>query len=714
MAANYLMGAKTPGWKEKDVKSITFVVTEDCNLICKYCYITGKNTKNKMDFAIAKKAVDFILDHPEDFPENSVIFEFIGGEPFLEVELIDQISDYIKTELYRRNHKWFNNYRFSMATNGLLYGTPAVQRYIQKNLSNLSIGISVDGTKIKHDLQRIKPDGSGSYDDVVKNIPLWLSQFPNSSTKATFSSEDLPFLKDSIINLYNLGIKNIPANVVFEDCWKEGDDQVFEDQLRELADYIIDNRLWQEFSCTLFLDLIGYPVTEEGRKSNWCGAGRMLAIDYQGNFYPCVRFVGYSLNKRQGYVIGNVEQGYDHDKLRPFFALNLEKQSTQECLDCQVATGCGWCQGFNFDEAEIDTIYQRATYICKMHKARVRANDYYWGRLREVAGIEREQQKRRKDFLYFLLSDRSVRHCVYNLKSPVASKTGQNEVKMSLEMLQQGLEFARQNFYTPVLILPKEGLTAEERALLRGIDTIEVHAPETPVGGETNILIYDNQVDILPDSDICNLIIKPANIPQLSTLVKKIFSKLGRINLVLEEIELLTDADLEIYEQELEKIAAYILTEYLVNNPKDFNVLTDLSHLHKMENCNAGVDSFTLAPDGSFYICPAFYYDQSPAVGSLQDGITFHYQEYLKLEKSPVCTICDVYHCRRCVYLNRKQTREYLIPGRTQCVLSHIEQKLAKKLIANLQQKGLMPGPESEEIDAENNRFDPLEKIWRR
>jgi uncharacterized protein len=28
-----------------------------------------------------------------------------------------------------------------------------------------------------------------------------------------------------------------------------------------------------------------------------------------------------------------------------------------------------------------DTIYERATFLCRMHKARVRANRYYWKKL---------------------------------------------------------------------------------------------------------------------------------------------------------------------------------------------------------------------------------------------------------------------------------------------------------------------------------------------
>ena len=84
------------------------------------------------------------------------------------------------------------------------------------------------------------------------------------------------------------------------------------------------------------------------------------------------------------------------NKLRPFLVLDRCTQSTQECIDCEVAEGCAWCQGENYDAADTPTIYQRSTAICKMHKARVRANNYYWNKLfrkLEMEGNEKRYAK---------------------------------------------------------------------------------------------------------------------------------------------------------------------------------------------------------------------------------------------------------------------------------------------------------------------------------
>lgn len=381
--AAYRLGVRRGAWQEGAAKNITFIVTQDCQLRCRYCYLIGKNALSKMPFDIAQRTVDYVLRERALFREPSVIWDFIGGEPFLEVDLIDRISDYIKIRMYELEHPWFDSYRFNFATNGLLYRDSRVQRYIEKNRNHVVIGISIDGTRDKHDLNRVYSDGEGSYDKVLANIPLWLAQFPNGGTKATISHDDLPYLKESVVHLWSLGIKDVNMNVVFEDAWKEGDDEVYEAQLLQLADYIIEHQSYVEYDCTLFSENIGRPLDPVREDSNWCGAGKTLAVDASGSFYPCLRFAPFSLETRPPIVIGDCFTGINLNRLRPFLALNRVAQSSEECVRCDVASGCAWCQGVNYDCSDTGTIYQRATYLCKMHKARVRANRYYWQRLRE-------------------------------------------------------------------------------------------------------------------------------------------------------------------------------------------------------------------------------------------------------------------------------------------------------------------------------------------
>lgn len=379
-------------WEGGIAKNITFIVTKDCQLACKYCYLVGKNDKERMSWEIAKEAIDYILSRENEFREKSVVWDFIGGEPFLEIELIDKICDYLKMEMFRLNHHWFDSYRFSFSTNGINYDSPKVQNFIIKNKEHLSIGITIDGTQRKHDLNRIWKGGEeerGSYNDVVRNIPLWLKQFPGGGTKVTISSSDLPYIKESVLHLYSLEIQEVNINVVFEDVWKEGDDLILEEQLVELADSIIEHEYYKNFACSFFSEHIGKPMNVVNDNSNWCGAGKMLAIDAAGNFYPCTRFARYSLKNKEPIIIGNIRDGINNNLLRPFLSLDRVTQSPQQCIDCEVASGCAWCQGENYDTADTETIFQRSTAICKMHKARVRANNYYWNKLFHKLEVEK-------------------------------------------------------------------------------------------------------------------------------------------------------------------------------------------------------------------------------------------------------------------------------------------------------------------------------------
>lgn len=386
-------------WLDGTVANITFIVTKDCQLACKYCYLVGKNDKERMSFLTAKKAIDYILTSSLFLGrQKAVILDFIGGEPLLEVELIDKICDYFKLQTYIRGHKWFDAYRINLTTNGLNYHTKKVRKFIEKNITHLSITITLDGNEIKHDLNRVyKNSGKGSYKNVLKNIPLWLKDFKNIGTKVTISSADIPYIKESVLHLFSLGIHHLYTNCVFEDVWKEGDDKLFEEQLYELADIIIDNEYYKDFTCSFFSENIGKPLDPVLENQNWCGAGKMLAVDAAGNFYPCTRFAAYSLRDKRPIIIGNVRDGIDQNKLRPFLTLDRMTQSPEMCKSCEVASGCAWCQGENYDAAETNTIYQRATAICLMHKARVRANNYYWNKLYRKLELEGQREEFEKN-----------------------------------------------------------------------------------------------------------------------------------------------------------------------------------------------------------------------------------------------------------------------------------------------------------------------------
>lgn len=378
-------------------KNITFVVTEKCNLDCTYCYECHK-TEVRMTKEIAKQAVDFIFDEEKingyyDFKESpSIILEFIGGEPLLEIDLIDYIMEYFKFKAFQLNHPWAENYVISITTNGVLFNTPKVQKFLQKNKNKVSVGITIDGNKELHDACRVFPDGSGSYDIVEKSIKSWLKMDERPQTKITLCPENIEYLNDALKNVWKLGINGAFTNCVFEEGWKTKHAKILYKEMIKLADYLLDNNLYDKYYCSLFDETIGKTLKED---KNWCGGnGEMLAIGPDGRCFPCIRFMKYSLSTpgRKEQPIGDIWKGLDkkedNEWLQQLCKITMSSQSDEKCNNCSVASGCSLCTGYNYDK--FGTPNKRATYICETHQARVMACKYYFSKLYKKLNINKE------------------------------------------------------------------------------------------------------------------------------------------------------------------------------------------------------------------------------------------------------------------------------------------------------------------------------------
>lgn len=171
---------------EARARYIIFQVTEACNLCCTYCY-QGAKTTNSMSFDVAKQLIDELLtDDPRtasgcsSWDSPGVVLEFIGGEPLLKVELIDEITDYFISRCIELRHPWGTRYFINICTNGTLYFDPRFQEYIRKNIRHLSFNVTVDGNRELHDSCRLRPDGTGSYDSAIAAVKHWREHWTGS------------------------------------------------------------------------------------------------------------------------------------------------------------------------------------------------------------------------------------------------------------------------------------------------------------------------------------------------------------------------------------------------------------------------------------------------------------------------------------------------------------------------------------------------------
>lgn len=374
------------------VRTITFQVTDACNLCCSYCYQINKH-KNRMKFETSKKFIDLLLSADENAnyyinPTNApaIVIEFIGGEPLLEIDLIDQITDYFIEQMIVKNHKWATRFRISICSNGVLYFDDRVQKYLKKHMHHLSFSVSIDGNKVLHDACRVFPDGSGSYDIAVKAAMHFHNELSGYlGSKLTIAPANVSFLYDAVLNMINLGYKDIYLNCVYEKGWEVYHATMLYNQLKKIADYVVDNNLEDKIYLSIFSETIGKKMPET-MLENWCGGtGYMISCDYKGDIYPCIRYMESSLgDKIKPVIIGDVNNGImcnskQKDIVKCMKCITRKSQSTDECFNCPIGEGCAWCSAYNYQE--FGTMDKRATYICEMHKARVLANVYYWNRI---------------------------------------------------------------------------------------------------------------------------------------------------------------------------------------------------------------------------------------------------------------------------------------------------------------------------------------------
>lgn len=373
-------------------RNVTFQITEDCCLNCSYCYQINKSKKT-MTKETAKKAVDLLFKMYEEDKEDAfinkstkgIILDFIGGEPLMNIPIMDFIIEYFVDKCLEQNHEWLANFRASFATNGILYFKEEVQNFIKKYRSLLSLTVSIDGPKEIHDACRKDFDGEGSFDRAAAAMQHYKEHYNYNiiqDTKATIAPENLENLNTIVDFFIDNGVNTIFVNPIFEAKWTIEQAKVYYKELIKLADKILNSE--REIYCSRFSEeqFKPLPIKENG---NWCGgAGQMLAFDTDGVAYPCVRYMSSSLgNSREPIVIGNAKEGIyntpEASKIKEFLdQITRRSQSTDECFHCPIAAGCSWCSAWNYQET--GSINKRSTNICWMHRAEALANVYYWNK----------------------------------------------------------------------------------------------------------------------------------------------------------------------------------------------------------------------------------------------------------------------------------------------------------------------------------------------
>ena len=301
-----------------------------------------------MPIEVAQKYIDLLLENNEKTKDyldtrasDAVILDFIGGEPLLEVDLIDEIVAYFQKRTIELNHPWQYNWRMSISYNGVLYFKPEVQKFLDKYYRRLSFTVSIDGNKQLHDTCRKYPDGHGSYDDAIAAVYDYRKKYnAYMGSKMTLAPENIKYTFEAVKCLIESDYKEINLNCVYEKGWTIEDATTLYYQLKQLADYLIINGLEEEINVSMFNEELFRPLGLD-ENQNYCGGdGSMIAADWKGDLYPCIRYMESSLGTSvEPVIIGNVYEGIAPNAkclncIQQLKAINRINQSTEECINC--------------------------------------------------------------------------------------------------------------------------------------------------------------------------------------------------------------------------------------------------------------------------------------------------------------------------------------------------------------------------------------------
>lgn len=342
---------------KRNMNTLVLQVTQNCNQRCSYCIYSEKYDNRShnnlhMDFEMAKKGIDMILEHSIDAEE--LYFGFYGGEPLLEKELIRKCMEYIDDTVEGKK------VYYNITTNATLLTSDIIPLLVKHKVTLL---ISLDGPENIHNKNRgFEKKGGNPHGIIIKNLTNLQHNYPKYykecvSFNAVLTGKDGFSYIDSFFKDNKL-FQNakVMSTLVSDDYCKDKNkvDEEFDAErlyaaFLNLLTYI--GRIKSKNSKLLETHI---EAIDDQRKDKIYGEQRILPecshhaggcvpgihklfMTANGNFYPCEKVSESSEICR----IGNINKGFNLDKISKL--LNIELCTEEECKKCWAYQYCTVC-----------------------------------------------------------------------------------------------------------------------------------------------------------------------------------------------------------------------------------------------------------------------------------------------------------------------------------------------------------------------------------
>lgn len=318
---------------------LCLVVTERCNLNCSYCQ-SNKTFSNNMSLNCAKS---YINRYIELSTQEKLSITFLGGEPFIEFDLIRNILSYT-SEAYpdKKIH-------FTIVTNGtLVHGEK--QKWIKENESRLQIILSLDGLEEDHNKNR------------CNSFQLIDLKFFQSLKKPIVNSVFTPLtiknMSKNTIELHNLNFF-IKGFIADGESWNINHVHTIAQQLNQLIDFYLTN------SHVYPISLLTMPIYNltTGVNINRCGTDSFfeVSISADGKEYACHRCTPFE----------NSGTWKISDK---YLNLTNARYLLSDCESCFLDKICNACPASN---ASLKDNKELSLINCLIRRTLFKANAYF-------------------------------------------------------------------------------------------------------------------------------------------------------------------------------------------------------------------------------------------------------------------------------------------------------------------------------------------------
>lgn len=345
--------------------NLILIVTDACNLRCRYCLLGGGYEGFKplraqhMSWETAKAAVDHFIalnDSPtfQAMPNRKINIAFFGGEPLLRGDLIRRVVEYSKG-LEQPGCGYWIDYA---VTSNLTYLPDDLAAFLVEH--QVGLQVSLDGPGPIHDRCRVDAAGQGSFAAIRSNLEK-LQRLSSDYVKRCVSSvvtvngttdlvavneffeRDDPLIpRVSFIGLLrDLETSQFHRNFPF-------DPQAFWEQYATLTQEYLRRKfervpvhkgqflyqLFEEPLVNLYTRTMTVGTERRQSYTGTCQPGRRLAVSTDGKFHLCERV-------NEHFPIGDVTSGVNFARCDEL--LEHYYDALPDCESCWAHSICGIC-----------------------------------------------------------------------------------------------------------------------------------------------------------------------------------------------------------------------------------------------------------------------------------------------------------------------------------------------------------------------------------